>query len=171
MNDATLSRAVIDTPIGPLTLVASDEGLRAVLWPDERDGRVPIEGDPRDDPDYPILVEAARQIDEYFRAERRRFDVPLDPVGTDFQRRVWQVLASIDFGDTLTYGDVSEVVVGDRSAARAVGAAIGRNPFSILVPCHRVVGANGSLVGFAGGIDVKRRLLAHETGAVGLPFG
>ncbi|NLV56939.1 MAG: methylated-DNA--[protein]-cysteine S-methyltransferase [Acidimicrobiales bacterium] len=174
MNDPTaptpLATTIVDSPIGPLTLVASDAGLRAVLWPDERTGRVPLDGPSRDDPGHPVLAIAATQFDEWFRGERTRFDLPLDPVGTDFQRRVWTALTAIDFGETSTYGAVAEVVTGDRGRARAVGAAIGRNPLSIVVPCHRVVGADGSLTGFAGGLDVKRRLLDHEAGEAALPF-
>lgn len=170
MTEPILARTVLDSPIGPLTVIASDRGLRALLWPDDRKGRVRVDGEVRDDPDHPVLVETARQLAEWFRGERDDFDLPLDPVGTPFQRRVWEVLADIDFGDTMTYGEVSEVVVGNRTSARAVGAAIGRNPISIIVPCHRVVGADGKLVGFAGGIEVKRRLLAREDAGSRVPL-
>lgn len=171
MTDQNLLRTRIDSPVGPLTLVASDAGLRAVLWPVEREGRVPLEGPLHDDAGHPLLQLAQQQIGEYFRGDRREFAVPLDPSGTEFQLRVWRVLSTIPFGETRTYGEVSVEVVGDRSAARAVGSAVGRNPISILVPCHRVVGSTGSLVGFAGGIEVKQTLLALESGEVGLPFG
>ena len=170
MTEPILARTVLDSPIGPLTVIASGRGLRALLWPDDRKGRVRVDGEVRDDPDHPVLVETARQLAEWFRGERDDFDLPLDPVGTPFQRRVWEVLADIDFGDTMTYGEVSEVVVGNRTSARAVGAAIGRNPISIIVPCHRVVGADGKLVGFAGGIEVKRRLLAREDAGSRVPL-
>lgn len=170
MTQPILARTVLDSPIGPLTVIASDRGLRALLWPDDREGRVRVDGEVRDDPDHPVLVETARQLKAWFGGERDDFDLPLDPVGTPFQRRVWEVLADIDFGETMTYGEVSEIVVGNRSAARAVGAAIGRNPISIIVPCHRVVGADGKLVGFAGGIDVKRRLLAREDAGSRMPL-
>lgn len=170
MTTTTLARAVVDSPVGPLTLVASDAGLRAVLWADDRTGRVPLPGPVTDDPTHPVLAEAARQLDEWFAGDRQEFDLPLDPVGTDFQRRVWSALRGIGFGGTSTYGAVAEEVTGDRGRARAVGAAIGRNPISIIVPCHRVVGASGALTGFAGGLEVKRRLLAHESGTPTLPL-
>jgi methylated-DNA-[protein]-cysteine S-methyltransferase len=171
VGDAPLARAVVDSPIGPLTLVASDAGLRAVLWPDEATGRVPLPDTVDDRPDHPVLVAAADQLEEFFAGDREAFDLPLDPVGTDFQRRVWQALTRIGFGRTSTYGEVAEEVAGDRGRARAVGAAIGRNPISIVVPCHRVVGADGSLTGFAGGLEVKRHLLDHESPSPTLPLG
>ncbi len=171
VGDAPLARAVVDSPIGPLTLVASDAGLRAILWPDEATGRVPLSGAIDDRPDHPVLVAAAGQLEEFFAGEREDFDLPLDPVGTDFQRKVWQALTRIGFGSTSTYGAVAVEVAGDRGRARAVGAAIGRNPISIVVPCHRVVGADGSLTGFAGGLDVKRRLLDLESPSPTLPLG
>lgn len=170
-DDAILCRAVVDSPIGPLTLVASDAGLRAILWPDDATGRVPLPDKVADRPDHPVLVAATAQLEEFFAGAREEFDLPLDPVGTDFQRRVWAALTRIDFGSTTTYGAVAEAVAGDRGRARAVGAAIGRNPISIVVPCHRVVGADGSLTGFAGGLDVKRRLLDHESPSPSLPLG
>ena len=150
----------IDTPIGPLTLVASATGLRAVLWPDDDPARVRL-GERTDDPTDPVLEAAAAQLDEYFRGERTEFDLPLDPVGTDFQRAAWEALRTIEFGKTISYGEQA-ARMGDRRKARAVGAANGRNPLSIVVPCHRVVGATGSLTGFAGGVDTKAWLLAHE---------
>ena len=107
------------------------------------------------------LTEAARQFDEYFAGERVSFDLPLDPVGTPFQLAVWEVLRTIPFGETISYGEQARRL-GDRRKARAVGAANGRNPLAIIVPCHRVIGADGSLVGFASGLDAKRWLLAHE---------
>lgn len=171
VGDAPLARAVVDSPIGPLTLVASDAGLRAILWPDEASGRVPLPEAVADRPDHPVLIAAATQLEAWFAGERDDFDLPLDPVGTDFQRRVWDALTRIDFGSTSTYGAVAEEVAGDRGRARAVGAAIGRNPISIVVPCHRVVGADGSLTGFAGGLEVKRRLLDHESSSPTLPLG
>ncbi len=165
-----LHRTTLDSPIGVLVLVASDAGLRAVLWPDERTGRVPLPDGIPDDPDHPVLVAATSQLDEWFAGDRTDFDLPLDPAGTAFQQAVWQALVAIPHGRTRTYGEVAEAAVGDRGKARAVGAAIGRNPLSIVVPCHRVVGADGSLTGFAGGLATKRRLLDHETGGA-LPLG
>jgi len=110
-----------------------------------------------------MLKQAARQLDEYFAGDRREFSVPLDLIGTAFQISVWRSLEAIPFGDTLTYGEIA-AQLGKPEASRAVGAANGRNPISIIVPCHRVVGANGSLVGFAGGVEKKAWLLGHEQG-------
>lgn len=165
-----LRRTTLASPVGPLVLVASGRGLRAVLWPDERTGRVPLPADVPVDPDHPVLRAATTQLEEWFAGGRTDFDLPLDPAGTDFQRRVWLELATIPHGRTRTYGEVAEAAVGDRRKARAVGAAIGRNPLSIVVPCHRVVGADGSLTGFAGGMEVKRHLLDLESGG-SLPLG
>lgn len=109
----------------------------------------------------PVLVCAASQLREYFAGERQVFDLPLGPVGTGFQRLVWRALGTIRFGETRTYGAIASAI-GRPSASRAVGAANGRNPLSIIVPCHRVIGANGALTGYAGGIAAKRWLLAHE---------
>jgi methylated-DNA-[protein]-cysteine S-methyltransferase len=151
---------VIDSPVGPLTLVGSDAGLRAVLWPNERPGRVTLPTTSVDDR-HPVLVRAAAQITEYFAGQRRSFDLPLDLHGTAFQVKVWRSLADIAYGHTSTYS-AQAARVGDPNKARAVGAANGRNPVSIVLPCHRVVGADGSLTGFAGGLDAKRLLLELE---------
>jgi methylated-DNA-[protein]-cysteine S-methyltransferase len=159
MSD-TLFRSVYDSPVGELTIVAGDAGLRAILWPDDDPGRVRV-ADAIDDPGHPVVTAAIVQLAEYFAGERTEFDVPLDPVGTDFQRRAWDALRTIPYGTTSSYGDQAERM-GDRGKARAVGAANGRNPISIIVPCHRVVGANGALTGFAGGLGTKAWLLAHE---------
>jgi len=150
----------IDSPVGQLTIVASDDGLRAILWPDDDPKRVRL-ADITDDPNHPVIVAAVLQLGEYFAGDRTVFDVPLDPVGTEFQRAAWDALRTIDFGTTVSYGEQAERM-GDRRKARAVGAANGRNPVSIIVPCHRVVGANGALTGFAGGVDTKAWLLGHE---------
>ncbi len=155
-----LFSAVIDSPVGALTVVASDDGLRAILWPDDDPSRVRLD-DTIDDPSQPVIVATVSQLAEYFAGERTEFDVPLDPVGTEFQRVAWDALRSIPYGTTVSYGEQAERM-GDRRKARAVGAANGRNPISIVVPCHRVVGANGALTGFAGGTDTKAWLLAHE---------
>ncbi len=170
MTPTDLRRTTITSPIGPLTLVTSDRGLRAVLWPDERTDRVPLPDDIPEDRAHPVLAAAAAQLDEWFAGSRTDFDLPLDPEGTEFQRQVWRTLTAIPHGRTRTYGEVAADAVGDRGRARAVGAAVGRNPLSIIVPCHRVVGADGSLTGFAGGLAVKRHLLDHESGGA-LPLG
>ena len=155
-----LSSTVIDTPVGALTIVAGDDGVRAILWPDDDPRRVRLAGT-TNDPSHPVIVSTVVQLAEYFDGERTEFDVPLDPVGTEFQRAAWTALRSIPYGTTVSYGEQAERM-GDRRKARAVGAANGRNPISIVVPCHRVVGANGALTGFAGGTDTKAWLLAHE---------
>jgi methylated-DNA-[protein]-cysteine S-methyltransferase len=141
---------VIETPVGPVTLVASDAGLQAVLW-----------GEGAGAGRHPLLAEAERQLREYFAGERLEFDLPLDLAGTEFQRRAWLALAEIPFGTTRTYGEQARRL-GHPRAARAVGAANGRNPLSIVLPCHRLVGADGSLVRYGGGLDAKRALLDHE---------
>ena len=155
----TLHAATLPTPVGNLTLIAEDAGLVAVLWPDDRPGRVPLgllrEGNHR------ILTETARQLSAYFRGELTTFDLPLASRGTAFQQQVWTALQDIPHGETRSYADLARAI--DRPAAvRAVGAANGRNPLSIVCPCHRVVGSNGSLTGFAGGLATKRWLLDHE---------
>lgn len=150
------------TPVGELTLVGSDRGLAAVLWEVEREGRVMVRAE-REDGSHPVLVQAERELGEYFEGKRRMFDVPLDAVGTAFQKKVWAALAEIPFGETRSYGELARAV-GNAAASRAVGAANGRNPISIIVPCHRVIGANGTLTGFAGGMAVKEKLLALESG-------
>lgn len=150
------------SPVGELTLVASDAGLRAVLWAEERAGRVPLP-DRRDDPAHVVLAAAVRQLTAYFDGQRRVFDLPLDPAGTEFQKSVWTGLNAIPYGETRSYAALA-TAIGRPGASRAVGAANGRNPLSIVTPCHRVIGANGTLTGFAGGLAVKQWLLAHERG-------
>ena len=133
-----------------------------MLWPDERDGRVRLGAVTGGGPDADaVLAAAVEQLREYFAGERREFDLPLDPVGTAFQQQAWHVLRTIPFGHTITYGEQARRL-GDARKSRAVGAANGRNPISIVVPCHRVVGSTGRLTGFAGGLDVKQWLLRHE---------
>lgn len=155
-----LVERTLDSPLGVLRLIGSDAGLRAVLWPNDREGRVTFEEEPQVG-EHPILERAAQQIEEYIADERTDFDIPLDPIGTDFQRSVWVGLQDIPFGKTRSYGDLAADLARP-GAARAVGAAAGRNPISIIIPCHRLVGSSGSLTGFAGGIDSKRWLLDHE---------
>lgn len=161
VTDLRSARATHDTPFGRLTLVASDAGLRAILWPDDRPGRVALPDELDDDPGHPVLAAAAEQLDEYAAGERRTFDLPFDLHGTAFQQRVWHGLAGIPYGAMWSYAELAGRVATP-SSVRAVAAAVGRNPISILVPCHRVVGSDGGLTGFAGGLDVKRRLLDHE---------
>lgn len=158
----------LDSPIGVLTLVASDKGLTHVLF----EGQEPVDvGLPDDLPETdhdPTLERAAAQLSEYFAGDRRQFDVPLDLRGTDFQKDAWRQLAEVPYGETRSYGEQAEAI-GRPGAFRAVGAANGRNPIPVILPCHRIVGSDGSLTGFAGGLDTKRRLLALEQAQQGLP--
>jgi len=148
------------SPVGRLQLVASDAGLAAILWQNDRPNRVVLDIE-TEDSSHPVLRETERQLGEYFAGRRNRFDLPLDPVGTAFQRKVWRALLTIPFGETRSYQQIA-TQVGHPKAVRAVGAANGRNPLSIVAPCHRVIGSNGKLTGFAGGLDTKAYLLALE---------
>jgi methylated-DNA-[protein]-cysteine S-methyltransferase len=148
--------AQVDTPIGKLTVVAADTGIRRILW----DGEAPPEGAVEGGSD--ILDAAVTQIREYFAGVRTAFDLPLDLGGTPFQQKVWLELATIPFGTTISYGEQARRI-GRPEAARAVGAANGRNPVPVVLPCHRVIGSSGALTGFGGGLDTKRSLLRHET--------
>jgi methylated-DNA-[protein]-cysteine S-methyltransferase len=150
------------SPVGRLTLVASDEGLAAILFENDRATRVRLNLK-TEKPDHPVLVETERQLQEYFSGQRKTFTLQLDLVGTAFQRRVWNALLTIPFGETRSYGQIARQI-GHPGAARAVGAANGRNPVSIVAPCHRVIGSTGALTGFGGGLDVKAHLLAFEGG-------
>jgi methylated-DNA-[protein]-cysteine S-methyltransferase len=149
----------IETPLGPLTLAATARGL-ALVWFDAQAHRSD-EVDAPLAPEHPYLAQAAREFDAYWRDARSAFSVPLDAQGTEFQRAVWDVLCTIAPGALSTYGEVARRV-GRPDAVRAVGAAIGRNPIGIVVPCHRVVGHDGSLTGYAAGIPRKEALLRHE---------
>jgi methylated-DNA-[protein]-cysteine S-methyltransferase len=152
---------VVDSPVGPLTVVAVD-GAVAGLYMDEQRYRPPHEvlGDPADDAGEPFAA-AFRQLREYFDGQRTEFDLRLSLAGTAFQQRVWAVLQTIPYGQTVSYGRLADRL-GQPTASRAVGLANGKNPVSIIVPCHRVVGTDGSLTGYGGGIGRKRYLLAHE---------
>ncbi len=145
-----MERATMNSPVGALRLSADEEGLRAIEFGGAASRAV-----------GGVLGEAMRQLHEYFEGERERFDLPLAPRGTDFQQAVWRELAAIPFGATVTYGELARRV-GRPRASRAVGAANGRNPLPIVLPCHRVIGKNGHLTGFGGGLEKKRWLLAHE---------
>ncbi len=156
----------MSTPVGDLRLVADASALVAIAWPGESAGT-----------DAPVVVgrgghevldRAADQLAEYFAGERTGFDLPLAPSGTPFQQEAWAVLRTIPFGETITYGEQARRL-GDARKSRAVGAANGRNPIPIVVPCHRVVGADGRLTGFAAGLDTKSWLLAHEARCSGRP--
>lgn len=159
--EPTLSSRMHSTPIGELTLIASHKGLRAILWPRLSPTAAGIHPRPRRDPDHPILVQTAAQLDEYFTGSRTTFDIPLDLHGTRFQLAAWRSLATIPFGTTTSYGRQA-AALGTPTAARAIGSANGANPVCIVLPCHRVIGADGSLTGFGGGLPTKRWLLDHE---------
>ncbi|TYB49231.1 methylated-DNA--[protein]-cysteine S-methyltransferase [Actinomadura chibensis] len=155
------TRVVLDSPVGDLTLVAVDGGL-AGLYMEVQRHRPPEEslgvpGDPEDEP----FASAAEQLSAYFAGDLTEFDLPLNLQGTPFQQRVWTALQQIPYGETTTYGQLA-AELGKPSASRAVGLANGRNPISVIVPCHRVVGANGDLTGYGGGLDRKRYLLDFE---------
>ena len=149
------------SPLGDVLLAATEQGLAGV-WFVHRQEHMPDSSQWTTDEAHPTLLAAAQQLHEYFSGQRQSFDLPLQPAwGTPFQHAVWQALQRIPYGRTSTYGDIARDI-GNPNALRAVGAAIGQNPHTIVVPCHRVVGANGSLTGFAGGLDRKTFLLTHE---------
>jgi methylated-DNA-[protein]-cysteine S-methyltransferase len=154
---------VIPSPVGTLKLIASDKGLVAILWENDNPKRVKV-GVLIENPDHPILLETERQLQEYFGGLRKSFSLKLDLRGTKFQNNVWQALLGIPFGETRSYGQLARQL-GNPRAMRAVGAANGRNPISIVVPCHRVIGASGKLTGFAGGLETKAHLLELERDA------
>jgi methylated-DNA-[protein]-cysteine S-methyltransferase len=154
-----LSMKFLTSPLGTLRLVARADELVGIYLPDQA-------APAADEREAPVLVEAASQLREYIAGERRAFDLSLAPEGTAFQRLVWRALLAIPYGETRSYGEIARAI-GRPAASRAVGAANGRNPLSIVVPCHRVVGASGELTGYAGGIAAKQWLLAHEAAASG----
>jgi methylated-DNA-[protein]-cysteine S-methyltransferase len=157
-----LSYQQLESPVGTLTLLADDSALVAVLWETEKYNRhrfgitVPQE-------DHPILLDTRQQLNDYFAGKRTTFDLPLRPQGTRFQMVVWAGLQEIPFGELWSYGRLARRI-GQAGAARAVGAANGRNPIPIIIPCHRVIGSDGALTGFGGGLDVKATLIALERG-------
>jgi methylated-DNA-[protein]-cysteine S-methyltransferase len=162
-NHGTPKRYVykmVDSPVGKLKLVATDQGLAGILWENDRPRRVRLDIEAEDET-HPVLIETERQLQEYFAGRRTAFALRLDLAGTDFQRKVWSALLTIPFGETRSYGQIARQI-GSPGAVRAVGAANGRNPVSIVAPCHRVIGSTGKLTGFAGGLDAKARLLALE---------
>jgi methylated-DNA-[protein]-cysteine S-methyltransferase len=167
-----LFRTTMSSPIGLLTLVANDAAIVAIRWDTETDGSEPDAHNPVDHKlgadfvdvtsgEHAALDSAVEQLSEYFEGKRVDFDLPLDPGGTEFQKQAWDALLKIPFGETISYGEQA-VMLGDKNKSRAVGAANGKNPIPIVVPCHRVVGSNGRLTGFAGGLNVKAWLLDHE---------
>lgn len=167
--DSTLNYATTDSPVGTI-LLTSDGASLTGLYLDDFEKILARVGtaahtDPREEPGLEILAATRQQLGEYFTGTRTEFDLPLAPYGTDFQRTVWEALRRIDYGTTCNYGELAEEI-NRPTAARAVGAANGRNPISIIVPCHRVIGANGSLTGYAWGEERKRALLDLEASVV-----
>jgi methylated-DNA-[protein]-cysteine S-methyltransferase len=154
--------SMMKSPVGHLKLVGSDAGLAGVLWELDRSKRVPHLQSALEQVDHPVLLESRRQLEEYFQGKRKRFNLKLDFVGSAFNRKIWDALLAIPYGETRTYGEIAKEVGAPR-AMRAVGAANGRNPISIIAPCHRVIGSNGKLTGFAGGLETKAFLLRLET--------
>jgi methylated-DNA-[protein]-cysteine S-methyltransferase len=157
----TLVCRFMESPVGQLKLAASEKGLVAILWENDDPRRVVL-GDLRDDDRHPLLIETQQQLKEYFEGKRQGFSIPLDMRGTPFQKSVWDALLAIPFGETRTYGQIAKQL-GRPRAMRAVGNANGRNPLSIVVPCHRVIGSSGKLTGFAGGLEAKAHLLKIES--------
>lgn len=159
-TDSTQKIVRISTPLGEMLLIANRHGLTHALFADIASARLPA-FPLQESPEDPILQEAARQISQYFHSIRRQFTVPLCPAGSDFDKRVWNILEQIVFGSYVTYKKIAQSL-GSPRAARAVGAACGRNPIAILIPCHRVVGSSRNLVGYAGGLQRKNSLLNLE---------
>ncbi len=159
-----MSWTVIDSPVGELRLVENDGALTAIEFSPFRDHDGRPRGD-RDD-DQPVLAETARQLRAYFDRDLKEFDLPLAPIGTDFQQRVWTQLQEVGFGETASYGQIAHRLGLTNAASRAVGTANGRNPIPIVIPCHRIIGADGTLTGYAGGVERKQTLLELEQDAL-----
>ncbi len=156
----TLFFTTMTSPVGVLTLVANEHGLTAILWENDNPRRVRL-GSLTPAPHHPVLQETQRQLQDYFTGTRKTFSLPLTFGGTAFQNRVWKALAAIPYGETRTYAELARQI-GHPQAVRAVGTANGKNPLAIVVPCHRVIGSNGKLTGFAGGLENKAWLLDSE---------
>jgi methylated-DNA-[protein]-cysteine S-methyltransferase len=154
---------LIQSPVGQLKLIASDNGLTAILWENDNPQRIKL-GDPQENNSHPVLLDTERQLNAYFKGDLEKFSLKLDiaGLGTSFQNKVWKALLSIPFGETRSYLQIAQQI-GHPKAVRAVGAANGKNPLSIIAPCHRVIGSNGKLTGFAGGLEVKAFLLGLES--------
>ncbi|GMQ49323.1 methylated-DNA--[protein]-cysteine S-methyltransferase [Vibrio sp. 10N] len=151
--------AVLDSELGPITVQVNDEGVLGI-WFEQHTTRPDELG--THNPTHPLLVQTACELKQYFAGERQTFTLPLAPVGTEFQRKVWQALCAIPYGEAISYQELANRI-GNPKAVRAVGTANGKNPLSIVVPCHRVVGKNGKLSGYAGGVERKLRLLNLES--------
>jgi len=163
--DMTYTCTTLASPVGELMLVANGSRLAAILWENDTPGRVRL-GPMSESTDNPILLRTAEQLREYFAGTRNHFELELEFAGTEFQKKVWAALLTIPFGETRSYSQIA-TQIGNPSAVRAVGAANGKNPISIVAPCHRVIGASGKLTGFAGGLEAKALLLRLEAGGQG----
>ena len=152
----------MQSPVGELKLVASDKGLAGVLWENDTSWRVPHLKSAVEDKAHPVLLETERQLHDYFAGIRKEFTLPLDFTGTDFNKKVWEALLTIPYGETRTYGQIAKQI-GEPDTALTVGVANAKNPISIVAPCHRVIGANGKLTGFAGGLEAKAYMLNLES--------
>lgn len=162
------ARARVDAPFGGLTVVASDAGVRFITFDNDAHPKSYAGMDVVDDASHPVVARTVSQLGEYLDGKRLSFDVPLDLVGTEFQVQAWRALAGVPFGSTASYAQQA-ASIGRPTATRAIGAANGRNPVVVVLPCHRIVGADGSLTGFGGGLPVKKWLLDHEAAVVGRP--
>jgi methylated-DNA-[protein]-cysteine S-methyltransferase len=160
-NQTTYSYKTMKSPVGRLKLIASEHGLAAILWENDDPKRVRL-APLVEDENHPVLLKAERQLNDYFAGKLKKFSLRFDFAGTEFQKEVWRALATIPFGETRSYGEIARQI-GRPKAVRAVGAANGRNPISIIVPCHRVIGSSGKLTGFAGGLETKAFLLKTES--------
>jgi methylated-DNA-[protein]-cysteine S-methyltransferase len=149
----------INTTVGPVKVIADTKILKALLWKNSKE--LALQDSMTEDNNHPILCATESQLNEFFAGQRASFDVPLDPQGTVFQKDVWKALSEIPFGVTVSYSFIAQKI-GRPKAVRAVGTAIGKNPYSIIIPCHRVIGMNGELTGFGGGLAVKQKLLDVE---------
>ncbi len=161
MADTILYYKTIESPVGALRLVASDKGLFAVLFHGGRGSKIDIRCKLERSDNQPVIKQAEKQLAEYFSGKRKDFELPLDVQGSVFQQKAWKQLQKIPYGKTISYGEQAKWM-GDAKKARAAGMANGRNPLSIVVPCHRVVGSNGSLTGFGGGLKTKQFLIELE---------
>lgn len=157
----TFARAQLHVPFGELTVVASDKGVRYITFENDAHPKSYQNMSVIDDASHPVVARTVAQLHEYIKGTRRTFDVPLDLVGTEFQVQAWNALAKVPYGTTASYAQQA-ASIGRPKATRAIGAANGRNPVVVVLPCHRIVGADGSLTGFGGGLPVKKWLLDHE---------
>ncbi len=153
-SETPLFKGYFQSPIGRLSVFSDGYYITSILFPENKPSETP------DNPDR-IIIDCITQLNEFFQGQRKIFDLPLKPYGTQFQKRVWDKVYEIPFGETASYGDVANIL-GDSKLSRAVGLANGANPIPIIIPCHRVIGRNGSLTGYAGGLELKKWLLNHE---------